>query len=74
MIKEKPVKSKVEIDLSGTDGNKFELMGCARRWDKQLGYTPKETTEFINQLMYGDYNNLVNLMEERFGSFVTFYK
>jgi hypothetical protein len=70
-INEKP--KRVEIDLTGPDGNAFSLIGYAIRWNTQLGKTEEEIKAFGEEMMSGDYEHLVSMMEERFGEFVTFY-
>lgn len=68
-VKEK--SSKVEIDLTGPDGNVFVLIGIGNRYCKQLGLS---TQEFSTKMMSGDYENAVNVFEKYFGSFVTLYR
>ena len=56
------------IDLSGSDGNAFVLMGYARQYAKQLNL---DHTAIVAEMMLGDYNNLVSVFEREFGSVVT---
>jgi hypothetical protein len=71
MIKSINKKSKkIEIDLTGPEGNAFVLLGYADRWSKQLGLN---SNEIQKEMMSGDYDNLVGVMDKHFGSFVTFY-
>lgn len=67
-INEKPTK--IEIDLTGPDGNAFVLIGYAVEWSKQLGKNPDE---IVNEMMSGDYANLVGVLDKHFGEIVTFY-
>jgi hypothetical protein len=69
-IKEKRVTS-IEIDLTGPDGNAYALMGYARNFAKQLGI---ESQPIINEMMSGDYENLLKVFDREFGSFVTLYR
>lgn len=59
------------IDLTGPDGNAFVLMGLAKRWANQMGLP---TEEILNEMQSGDYENLLDVLEERFGDFVDFYR
>jgi hypothetical protein len=73
MIKNKsemPYRS-VEIDLTGEDGNAYALMGYAKKFAKQLDL---DGEEIISNMMSGDYENLLAVFEENFGSFVTLYR
>jgi len=70
MIKEKTSQS-VSVDLTGHEGNGFVLIGYARKWSKQLGLNPDEVQK---EMMSGDYENLVSVLEKHFGSVVTFYR
>jgi hypothetical protein len=71
MIKSKIEKSGIEIDLTGPDGNAFVLIGTAGNLAKQLGLDAKAIRE---EMMKGDYENLVNVFDKYFGDFVTLYR
>jgi hypothetical protein len=62
--------SRRTLDLSGPDGNAFALMGYAREWGKQLGWTKQEIDEAIKDMMAGTYKELVEEFDAHFGSFV----
>lgn len=64
----------IEIDLTGSEGNAFCLMGMAKRWYKQLAYTPEKIEARMADMMSSDYEHLLAIMEEDFGSIVTFYR
>ena len=66
MIKEK--ENKLEIDLTGPDGNVFYLIGQGRKFCKQLGL---DANEFTTKMMSSDYENAVTTFDEYFGEFVT---
>jgi hypothetical protein len=67
MIREKQPPREIIIDLTGPDGNAFALMGYAMRFAKQLGKDGKAIT---NEMMSGDYENLIEVFEREFGDFV----
>jgi hypothetical protein len=69
--KKKREKSKLEIDLSGPDGNAFVLMGIAQKWAKQLGLDSKAVTA---DMMSGDYEHLLSVMEKHFGDHIIMYR
>jgi len=71
MIKSKKQKLGIEIDLTGPDGNAFVLIGTAGNLAKQLGLDAKAIRE---EMMKGDYENLVNVFDKYFGNFVTLYR
>jgi hypothetical protein len=71
MIKSKEQKSGIEIDLTGPDGNVFFLIGTAGNLAKQLGLDGKLIQ---TEMMSDDYENLVNVFDKHFGSFVTLYR
>jgi hypothetical protein len=70
-IKQKVKKTGIEIDLSGPQGNAFYLMGVAQDLSKQLGLDSKS---IIDEMMSGDYENLINVFDSNFGSIVTLYR
>jgi len=67
---ERPVRS-IEIDLTGPEGNAFVLMGYAKRLSRQIGIGPKPILE---EMQSGDYENLLQVFDREFGSFVTLYR
>ena len=67
MIRKKQPKKEIIIDLTGPDGNAFALMGYARQFAKQLGL---DSEEIISNMTSGDYENLLEVFDENFGSFV----
>jgi hypothetical protein len=71
MIKSKQEKPGIEIDLTGPDGNAFFLIGTASNLAKQLGLDRNSIKE---EMMKGDYDNLVNVFDKYFGNFVTLYR
>lgn len=64
-------ETKLEIDLTGPDGNAFVLIGYASRLSKQLGLDSKQVT---TEMMSGDYEHLLQTFEKYFGDFVTLYR
>jgi len=61
----------IEIDLTGPDGNAFALMGYANRLAKQLNI---DSEPILKEMQSGDYDNLVEVFDREFGSFVTLYR
>ena len=68
-INEKP--SRIEIDLTGAQGNAFNLIGIASGLAKQLGWN---VSEIRSEMMSGDYENLIQVFDKYFGEFVTMYR
>ena len=68
--KNKPTKA-IEIDLTGPEGNAFVLIGYANKWAKQLGLDSKAIQA---DMMSGDYDHLLSVMEKHFGDYVIMYK
>ena len=67
MIREKQPQKEIIIDLTGPDGNAFALMGYARQFAKQLGL---DSNKIIYEMTSGDYENLLEVFDKNFGSFV----
>jgi hypothetical protein len=75
-INEKPEK-RIEIDLTGPNGNAFALMGIARNIAKQLdraGANDIEIDVIIKDMMSGDYEHLLEVMEKNFGDYIIMYR
>ena len=57
------------IDLTGPDGNAFALMAYAKRFATQIGWKDRGEA-LINEMMSGDYENLLQVFDNAFGEFV----
>tara|TARA_B100000424_G_scaffold220800_1_gene179674 strand:+ start:33 stop:251 length:219 start_codon:yes stop_codon:yes gene_type:complete len=72
MIKSKKYKNNgIEIDLTGPDGNAFAILGLAKRLCKEFDIPFKPLME---KMTSGDYENLIKVFDDKFGSFVTLYR
>ena len=67
-------KSKIEIDLTGPDGNAFVLLGLASRLCKQLGYTSLEEKNILDEMRLTDYEGLIYTFNREFGTIVDLYR
>jgi hypothetical protein len=63
--------NKLEIDLTGPEGNAFNLLGYAKNFSKQLGY---DYNKIKSEMTSGDYENLLNVFDNYFGHFVILYR
>jgi len=70
-IKKKKYKGTVEIDLTGPHGNAFALLGHAKTYAKQLELP---FDKIKDEMTSGDYENLLQVFDKYFGSFVTLYR
>ncbi len=71
MIRKKRQRpNQIIIDLTGPDGNAFALMGYAKRFAKQLGYSKEDQDQLLELMTSGDYENLLEVFDDHFGSFV----
>jgi len=71
MIRKKQQKTgSVVIDLSGPDVNAFALIAMANNFAKQLEYSPDKRGKLNTELISGDYENLLQVFDNHFGSFV----
>ena len=67
MIRNKKDVYERVIDLTGPDGNAFVLMAFAVRFAKQLDL---DATQIREEMMAGDYENLVAVFDKYFGDYV----
>ena len=68
MIKKKqPRKGKIEIDLTGPDGNAFVIMAHAVSYAKQLGL---DKDAILEDMQSGDYEHLLEVFDKHFGQYV----
>ena len=70
MIRKKQHPKEIIIDLTGTNGNSFALMGFAKQYCQQLGCNKVKCQELINEMMDGDYEHLLKVFDNAFCEFV----
>ena len=70
-IVNKPKTRGIEIDLTGPQGNAFFLLGTASNLAKQLEL---DGSKIMEEMKRGDYENLLQVFDRHFGSFVTLYR
>jgi len=56
----------MEIDITGSDGNVFYLMGQAKKLAKLLDLDPKP---IVADMRSGDYEHALDVFEEHFGDY-----
>lgn len=71
MIMSKPKSNLIRIDLTGQEGNAHVLIGIARSLAKQLELDKDKITE---EMISGDYENLIQVMEKYFGQYIIMYR
>jgi hypothetical protein len=71
MIKSIKEKRKIEIDLTGPEGNAFCLLRIAQNLSKQLG---KDSKKITDEMKSKDYENLIKVFDREFGDFVILYR
>jgi len=71
MIVNKPKNQLMRIDLTGPQGNANVLIGIARTLAKQLYLDQDKITK---EMMSGDYENLLQVMERYFGEYIIMYR
>jgi len=64
-------KGKIEIDLTGPQGNAYYLLGQAHSLSDELD---KDWEDIKKRMTSGDYENLIDVMEKEFGAYVTMYR
>ena len=62
-----PEPRKREINLLGTEGNAYFLLGTAQEWGKQLDL---DVDSIIKDMESSDYENLIKVFDKYFGKFV----
>lgn len=75
MIVDKPANfGKIEVDLTGPQGNAFSLLGLASTLSKKLGFSEEKKNTILEAMQMSDYENLVEIFDKNFGDFVVLYR
>lgn len=70
MIKLKPAQTAITLDLTGPEGNAFNLLKVAGQLSNKLGYSDDEHLAMFLDMQSGDYEHLVQTFDRHFGDFV----
>jgi hypothetical protein len=65
---------KIEIDLTGPDGNAYALLAYAKTLYKEMGKSDEKILSLQKDMMSGDYEHLLQVFDREFGDFVTMYR
>ena len=68
--KDEQEEGKPVIDLTGPDGNAFALMAYVTGWGRDLKFTKESIDSIIEDMKSGDYEHLLEVVEENFGEYV----
>ena len=68
------MNGKLHLDLSSSDGNAFTLLATANRYATKMGLDEEQKLKIISEMQSGDYDNLIKVFYDKFGSFVTMYR
>ena len=72
-IDDKPA-NKIEIDLTGPQGNAFKILAFAKQLCRELHYDTFKTKCILDEMMLTDYEGLIHTFDREFGSFVILYR
>ncbi len=67
-------REKIEIDLTGPDGNAYVLMAYAHRWGRQLGYSEHRIKCLIDEMKLTTYDGLLHTFDREFGDYVVLWR
>ena len=65
---------KIEIDLSGPNGNAMYLLGLVENLGKQLDIPPEVRKDIMKVMRIGNYDELIKTFDIWFGEYVILYK
>ena len=71
---EKPAQEKIEIDLTGPQGNAYYLLGVAKRLGEQLGYSEKRINAIQYVMLLTNYEGLIHTFDQEFGDHVILWR
>jgi hypothetical protein len=68
--KEENPETRIVVDLTGPEGNAFWLIALAEKLGRQLEVDPKRRGEINAEMMGGDYDNLLEVLEREYGDYI----
>jgi len=70
IIRKKTNVGKIVIDLTGPEGNAFNLLARVKTFGKQIGLSSEKIQEIRSEMMESDYEQLIKVFDENFGNYV----
>ena len=58
------------IDLTGTQGNAFYLLGTAMKLCREIGFSELATQAILEDMKSGDYEHLITRFDYHFGELI----
>lgn len=68
--KEENPETRIVVDLTGPEGNAFWLIALAEKLGRRLEVDPKRRGEIQAEMMGGDYDNLIEVLEREYGDYI----
>ena len=68
--KEENPETRIVVDLTGPEGNAFWLIALAEKLGRKLEVDPKRRGEINAEMMGGDYDNLLEVLEREYGDYI----
>ena len=65
---------KIEIDLTGPNGNAFMLLALAERLGRKLRYDKRRVELILDEMRLADYECLLQTFDREFGHIVDLYR
>lgn len=65
---------KIEIDLTGPDGNAYFLLNLAQQLGRKLGYSSHRVELILDEMRLADYECLLQTFDREFGHIVDLYR
>lgn len=65
---------KIQIDLTGPDGNAFVLLSLAAQLCKKIGYDQDHEERILDEMRLTDYEGLLYTFDREFGFIVDLYR
>lgn len=71
---ERPKVTKIELDLTGPQGNAYYLLGVTKRLGERLGYSKKRIEAIQHVMLLTNYEGLVHTFDKEFGDHVILWR
>lgn len=65
---------KIQVDLTGPDGNAYVLLGLASKLCHKLGYNYDRKERILDEMRLTDYEGLLYTFDREFGWLVDLYR
>jgi len=67
-------KRKIELNLNTAEGCPVNLVGVCKKISEQIGLSKQREKEILAEMLSGDYETIIDVMNREFGNYLILFR